>query len=263
MPLHTLLASKPFRLFVVLAGFFVANTMLAEFVGIKIFSLEKVLGMEPFDWTVFGVSGLGFNLTAGVLLWPVVFIMTDIINEYFGVRSVKLLSYLSVVLVGYAFVMVYAIIGLAPNDWWQSVSGTLSTEDSTHIKDMDLAFRKIFGQGLWIIVGSMVAFLVGQVVDVAVFHRIKKSTGEGKVWLRATGSTLVSQFIDSYLVLLIAFYIGSDWELVRVLAIGTVNYIYKFVIAIVLTPVIYMAHHYIDKYLGKSVANRLKSQAAG
>jgi len=79
--------------------------------------------------------------------------------------------------------------------------------------------------------------------------------------LRATGSTLVSQWIDSYIVLLIAFYIGADWDIGRVLAIGTVNYIYKFVISILLTPVIYLAHQLIDNYLGKDLAEELKSEA--
>src|SRR5690606_31112941 len=127
---------------------------------------------------------------------------------------------------------------------------------------MNLAFTRIFGQGLWIIFGSMVAFLIGQFIDVMVFHRIRRVTGEGKIWLRATGSTLVSQFIDSFVVLIIAFYIGSDWDLVRVLAIGVVNYIYKFWIAILLTPLIYLAHNVIERYLGHDLATKLKEEAA-
>ena len=246
------------RLFLFLGGFFITNALIAEFIGAKIFSLEKTLGFSPFDWEILGVDGLGFNLTAGVVLWPVVFIMTDVINEYFGSRGVKLLSYMTVGLIIYAFVMVYAAINLAPNDWWRSVSGV---SDTGGIADMDLAFNKIFGQGLWIIVGSLVAFLIGQLVDVLTLHRIKKITGEGKVWLRATGSTLVSQFIDSFVVLIIAFYIGSDWDIVRVLAIGSVNYLYKFLVAILLTPVIYGAHHLIDGYLGGELASQLKSDA--
>jgi uncharacterized integral membrane protein (TIGR00697 family) len=126
---------------------------------------------------------------------------------------------------------------------------------------MDLAFGRVFGQGLWIIIGSLVAFLVGQIVDVMVFHRIKKSTGEKKIWLRATGSTLVSQFIDSYIVLVVAFYVGADWDLVRVLAIGTVNYLYKFGLAILLTPLIYLGHYIIDRYLGDNLAEQMKLEA--
>lgn len=252
------LSNKINKLFIILGGFFVANAIVAEFIGIKIFSLEKTLGIAPMNFSVFGVEGLGFSLTAGVLLWPVVFVMTDVINEYYGQRGVKFLSYLTVGLISYAFVMVFFAIWISPDLWWQHTSGTLS---ENKISDMDLAFRKVFGQGLWIIVGSLVAFLVGQIIDVFVFHRIKKITGEGKIWLRATGSTLVSQFIDSFVVLIIAFYIGGDWDLVRVLAIGVVNYIYKFFMAIVLTPVIYFAHYLIDRYLGKKDADRIKKQA--
>lgn len=260
--LSSLLYNRAARLFVILAGFFVANTMIAEFVGIKIFSLEQTLGFDPFSWTVLGVEGLGLNLTAGVLLWPIVFVMTDIINEYYGQKAVRLLSYLAIGLVLYSFIFVYGTIELSPNSWWQTESGRLTAETSMHVEDMDLAYRKIFGQGLWIIVGSMVAFLIGQIVDVTVFHRIKQMTGEHKIWLRATGSTLVSQFIDSYVVLIVAFYIGSDWDLVRVLAIGSVNYLYKFVVAIALTPVIYLAHYLIDNYLGSTLAESMKKEAA-
>ena len=260
--INDILNNKVNRLFFVLAGIFITNALVAEFMGVKIFSFEESLGFDSMNWTILGVKDLGFNLSAGVLLWPVVFVMTDVINEYFGKRGVKMLSNFTVILILYAFVMINMAISLAPNDWWQSESGMLDTDPSSHLSDMDLAFRKIFGQGLWIIVGSLVAFLVGQIVDVFTFHKIKKITGEKKVWLRATGSTLVSQFIDSFVVLFIAFYIGADWDIVRVLAIGLVNYIYKFALAILLTPIIYLAHHWIDNYLGHTVADRLKAEAA-
>ena len=243
-----------------MGGFFVTNTLVAEFIGIKIFSLEETLGFKPLNMTLFGVDGLGFNLTAGVMIWPVVFIMTDIINEYYGKKGVRMLSNMAVVLILYAFMMFYIGIKLVPNEWWQFESG-LREDPAQSLEDMDLAFGRVFGQGLWIIVGSLVAFLVGQIVDVLVFHRIKKATGEKKIWLRATGSTLVSQFIDSYVVLVIAFYVGADWDLVRVLAIGTVNYLYKFVLAILLTPFIYLGHFFIDRYLGKKLAAKMKLEA--
>lgn len=257
-----LLNNKVNRLFFLLGGFFITNALIAEFVGVKIFSLERTLGFEPFNWTFFGTEGLGFNLTAGVVLWPIVFVMTDVINEYFGKRGVQFLSYAAVGFIIFAFLMIFFSIGLAPNEWWQQESGMMGKDSTQHIQDMDLAFRQIFGQGLWIIIGSLVAFLVGQVIDVMVFHRIRQWTGEKRVWLRATGSTLVSQFVDSFVVLIIAFYIGSDWELTRVLAIGMVNYIYKFVVAIAMTPVIYGAHALIDRYLGEATALELRQAAS-
>lgn len=256
------LGSKATRLYLVLGGFFIANALLAEFIGIKIFSLEKLFGFQPLAMTLFGVEDLGFNLTAGVLIWPVVFVMTDIINEYFGKKGVRFLSWLVVILILYAFMVAFFAIKTPPNDWWQLLSG-LKDDPTKSIPDMNLAFARIFGQGLWIIIGSVVAFLIGQLIDVIVFHRIRRITGEKKIWLRATGSTLVSQFIDSFVVLIIAFYIGSDWDLVRVLAIGVVNYIYKFSMAILLTPVIYGVHYMIDGYLGDELSDQLKHEAAG
>ena len=259
---NNILSHKGVRLFTVLAGIFVTTAIVAEIIGGKIFSLEATLGFEPFDWTILGVEGHAFNLTVGVILWPVIFIMTDIINEYFGMKRVKFLSYMTVGLILFSFVMIYGAIYIAPNEWWTSVRGVDASDTSNSIANMNLAFRKIMGQGLWIIIGSTVAFLIGQVVDVIVFQKIRKVTGEKKIWLRATGSTLVSQFIDSYVVLLIAFWIGSDWELVRVLAIGTMNYIYKFVVAILLTPAIYLAHNLVDSYVGATIADEMKSSAS-
>ncbi len=186
---------KSNTLFYILGTFFVANALLAEFIGVKIFSLEKLLGIEPINLSFFGESNLSFNLTAGVLLWPVVFIMTDIINEYFGRKGVRFMSFTAASLIAYAFLMVFLAIRLNPADFWierQTVYGILN---------MDLAFNTIFGQGLWIILGSLVAFLIGQLVDVYVFHFLRSFTGSSKIWIRATGSTFVSQFIDSFVVL--------------------------------------------------------------
>jgi len=263
MAITRLLNNKAFVLFVILSAFFIGNTLVAEFIGFKIFSLEKALGFTPLNFKLLGIEGLGFNLTAGAILWPVVFVMTDLINEYYGPKSVRFLSYLAIVIVLYAFLMIYGAINLPPNEWWQFSSGIIENNPGDSVSDMNLAFRKVMGAGLWIIIGSMVAFLIGQITDVLIFHRIKKITGEKNLWLRATGSTLVSQLIDSYIVLVVAFYIGADWDIVRVLAIGTVNYIYKFLMAILLTPAIYLAHFGIERYLGSELAEQMKTDAAG
>ena len=126
---------------------------------------------------------------------------------------------------------------------------------------MQSAYRSILGQSSWIIVGSLVAFMLGQLVDVVSFHGIKKITGEKKIWLRSTGSTLISQLIDSFVVIFIAFKIGQGWSFQKVLAISLSNYLYKFIVAIVLTPVIYWMHNIIEKYLGHDKARELKEAA--
>lgn len=251
-----LLTQKPFLLFIVLAGFFVTNALIAEFIGVKIFALEDTLGFAPLSWRLFGQSG-SLSLTAGVLLWPVVFIMTDLINEYYGKKAVKLLSWLTAGLIAYGFLMVFGAIQLVPADWW------VASAQNRGIADRQAAFANIFGQGLWIIGGSLVAFLFGQIVDAAVFHKLRKMTGETKLWLRATGSTLVSQFIDSFVVLYIAFVLNPSehWSMNLFLAVGTVNYCYKLVVAVLLTPVIYGVHNLIDRYLGDADSAALREQA--
>jgi uncharacterized integral membrane protein (TIGR00697 family) len=135
---------------------------------------------------------------------------------------------------------------------------------------MEKAYNSVLGQGAFIIIGSLTAFILGQLIDVFVFHKIKKVTGEKRIWLRATGSTLISQFIDSFVVLFIAFYIGTRvnktgndfvWPFGLFIAVGVVNYIYKFIIAIIMTPVIYLVHGWIERYLGHDVAAEMKQAA--
>lgn len=248
------LQNKATRLFLLLGSFFIANALIAEFIGVKIFSLEGTLGAQPFQWSLFGINGT-LNFTAGVLLWPMVFVMTDIINEYFGVRGVRFLSYVGVVLISYAFLMVYMAISLSPADFWTG------SYVSNGVPDAQSAFSSIFGQGLWIIVGSLMAFLVGQIIDALVFQRIRRWTGEQKIWIRATASTMVSQLIDSFVVLYIAFVLGADWSLNLFFAVGLVNYTYKVLMAVIMIPLLYLVHHLIDRYLGEELAEKLKVAA--
>jgi uncharacterized integral membrane protein (TIGR00697 family) len=244
------------KLFLVLSGFFVANALLAEFIGVKIFALEDTLGAAPWHWNLFGQTG-SLSFTAGTLLWPIVFVMTDVVNEYYGKRGVRLISWLAVGLIVYGFLFAYAAIALAPAGWWVTVA------KDQGVPDYQAAFAAVFGQGQWTIAGSVVAFLVGQLIDVSVFHRIRRATGERWVWLRATGSTAVSQFFDSFIVLYIAFVLGpQQWPTSLFLAVGSVNYGYKLCAAVALIPVIYVVRAGIAKYLGRETARHLKAMAA-
>jgi uncharacterized integral membrane protein (TIGR00697 family) len=251
-----MLQSRPTRLFVLLAAFFVGNAVVAEFVGVKIFALETTLGLPPFGWNLYGQTG-SLSFTAGVLLWPIVFVMTDVVNEYYGRRGVRFISFLAAGLICYAFVFAYLAIHLAPAGWWVTVN------EERGVPDMQAAFANVFGQGLWTIGGSLVAFLVGQLIDVGVFQRIRRATGERWIWLRATGSTAVSQLVDSFVVLYIAFVLGpQQWPIPLFLAVGTVNYAYKLAAAIALIPAIYLMRRAIERYLGETEARRLKAEAA-
>lgn len=254
---QNILKDKPTKLFVIFTAFFVANALIAECIGTKIFSLEKIFGATPLSFSLLGEPGLALSLTCGVLLWPLEFVMTDIVNEYYGPKAVRRISFIAVGLILYAFLMFYMAMSVPAADFWYGTG----VQDG--VPDMSKAFNSIFGQGMWIIAGSITAFLVSQVVDVTVFHRIKKATGEKKKWLRATGSTVVSQLVDSFIVLYIAFHVGKDWSMQRVLAIGLVNYAYKFTVAIILTPLIYFISKRIDNYVGADTAHKMKMAAMG
>lgn len=222
------------QLYLVLSGLFLVNALLAEIIGVKIFSADKLLGLPG-------------NLTAGVLIWPVVFVTTDLINEYFGKAGVLRISYLTVVLILFAFGVIYLTTRLPPADFWLAVN---QTDHLGRPFDIDFAYQSIFRQGLGIITGSIVAFAVGQVLDATLFAAIRRATGGRFIWLRATGSTLISQLVDSFVVLYVAFYLFGNWPLSQVISVANTNYWYKFGAAILLTPVLYLAHYLIDKYLG-------------
>jgi len=254
--MDTTIEQKKSRLFVILSGIFITNALLAEMVGIKIFSAEATVGLNPVSLDILGFD-MSFNLTAGAVLWPVVFITTDLINEYYGKPGVKQISYFTVGLITYAFLAIYFTMQLAPADFWLDSN---NTDDAGNYFNIHFAFNKLFGQGLRIIAGSLTAFLIGQLVDVYVFQKLRSLTGSGKLWLRATGSTLVSQLVDSFVVLFVAFY--GVFTNAQILAIGITNYIYKFTVALLLTPLIYLGHYWIDHYLGRSQAKKISEEAA-
>ena len=251
-------SSKRSNLFVILAGIFLTNAILAEIIGVKIFSGEKTLGFEPVNWSFFGEYILDFNLTAGAIIWPIVFITTDIINEYFGKKGVQKISFMTAGLITYVFIVISIVTVLVPADFWMEVNATTPEGGEFNI---DYAFNTIFRQGLGIIIGSLTAFLLGQLIDVYVFQKLRGITGPKMIWLRATGSTFVSQFFDSFVVLGIAFYIFGNWDLSQVFAVGIINYVYKFTVALLLTPLLYVAHGIIDRYLGKNLAEQMMEEA--
>lgn len=253
--INKILNDRPTKLFVAFSAFFVANALIAEAIGTKLFSLEGLLGLKPANFTLFGQSGLSFTLTCGVILWPLEFVITDIINEYYGPRAVRRISITAVALIAYAFLMYFIAIDLPPAKVW------LDSSSKQGVENIQTSFNAIFGQNMRIIIGSIVAFLVSQVVDVTVFHKIKKVTGNKHLWLRATGSTLVSQLVDSYIVLFIAFSGIFSWQLI--LAVGIMNYCYKFFMAIILTPVIYFIERRIENYVGHATAIKMKEAAMG
>lgn len=243
-------SSRRDTIFIILAGIFITNAVVAEVIGGKLITIDTL--------SLLGINLGSYTLSMGILPWPIVFLTTDLINEYFGRKGVRRLSLLTAALIAYAFVVIMLAMQV-PASPFSNVG--------------DAEFNKVLGQSQLIIVGSIVAFLVGQLVDVFVFWFLRQKTGGKMLWLRATGSTVVSQLIDSFIVLGIAFYIPDLFNFYdkppeklmtfsTFIAIGFTGYLFKLFIAVVLTPVIYLVHGIIDNYLGKEDAQNLIQHTA-
>lgn len=211
--------SKKDYVFVILAGIFITNAVVAELIG------GKLIQIGPFVMSI------------GILPWPIVFLTTDLINEYFGQKGVRKLSFITAGLIAYAFLILFLAI-VVP-----AAKGISPVNDEQ--------FMAVFGQSMWIIVGSITAFLISQLIDVMVFHYVKEKTGNKKIWLRATGSTVISQLIDSFIVLGIAFWLPGKINFETFISSALTGYTFKLSVAILLTPLIYLGHYLIRNFLNE------------
>jgi uncharacterized integral membrane protein (TIGR00697 family) len=214
--------------FVMMSGIFITNAIVAELISAK----EVDIGLFP--------------IIAGIVPWPVVFLLTDVMNEYYGKQAVQRLSWITAGCIAFCFAVVYAAVQLpfSPTSW--------AKEEE---------FNKIFAGSLWIMIGSIVAFIVSQFVDVKMFWLMKKLTGNRFIWLRATGSTVISQLLDSYLVLFIGFFIPGKKTFDEIIYYGITGYLTKLVIAVALTPLIYLLHFGIKKMFGKNEAEKMVKES--
>lgn len=203
--------------FIILAGFFVTNTIVAELIGGK---LVQFFGL--------------FTQSIGIILWPFVFLLTDIINENYGKQGVRRLTYITVGLIIYTYVLI--TIGM-------NIESTTFSPVSTS------NFNAVFGQSRWIIIGSIFAFLLSQLVDVYIFWLFRKKTGGKLIWLRATGSTMVSQLIDTFVVQFIGFVLPGKWAFDEFIKNAAWGYTFKLLVALCLIPLIYAGHNAVKRYI--------------
>ncbi|MNR95822.1 hypothetical protein D3C86_926710 [compost metagenome] len=211
--------TKKELVFIILAGLFISNAIVAELIG------GKLIQMGP------------FVMSMGIIPWPIVFLTTDLINEYFGEKGVRKLSFITAALIAYSFLILLLAINIP------AAKGISPVNDDQ--------FFAVFGQSMWIIVGSITAFLVSQLIDVTVFWFFKNRTGDTKIWLRTTGSTIISQLFDSFIVLGIAFWLPGKINFDTFISSALTGYTFKLGVAILLTPLIYLGHHLIKKYLAE------------
>ena len=160
-------------------------------------------------------------------------------NEFYGGKAVRRVSWITAILIAYCFI----IVGLSMQIPAVEIPGSNLSDTAS--------YNKVFGQAQMVIVGSIAAFLVSQLLDAFIFQYIKSKTGDKFIWLRSTGSTLFSQLIDSYIVLYIGFVLPGAMTLETYFEVAPTNYILKMLIAILLTPLIYLGHYLVRRYLNQ------------
>jgi uncharacterized integral membrane protein (TIGR00697 family) len=195
------------RVFIFLTAFFVAALMTGDFVGGKFFVL------------------FGRNFSAGIVPFPLTFVLTDVVNEFYGTHGARRLTYAGLA----AAVFVWIVINIA-----------LALPTSPDSPIPDAVFRGAFGTSSRLYVASLTAYIIGQLLDIAIFQFLRRTTGHRLLWLRSTGSTVISQIIDSLAVSLV--FLAGTKPMGFIVANAANNYVGKLAMAVLLTPLIYLGH---------------------
>lgn len=224
------------KVYLWLTGVFVTSLLIADITGSKFFHFDLFTVRLPWIGAYTFVTH-----SVGMLSFPITFLLTDLINEYYGKRGARRITYIGLAMSGFAFLLIFAG-RKAP------VSDISPIPQDT--------FDAVFAMSNRLYIASLTAYFAGQMADIWSFSAIKRLTGGRMVWLRATGSTIFSQAIDSFLVTTILFastmnpktHAHYTWH--EILETAATGYLLKFLIAIGLTPIVYLGRWYIRVQFG-------------
>jgi uncharacterized integral membrane protein (TIGR00697 family) len=211
--------------FAVLAGLFVTCLVVGDIIGGKLIEASLL--------------GLSVTVTVGMIPFPVTFLLTDLLNEFYGKRAARSVTWIGFGMAVLSYGLIYVatlvpIAALTQQAGWQGV-----TQEG---------FRNVFSASQRMILASLIAYLASQLVDIAVFYQLKRRTGQRMLWLRATGSTLISQLLDTCTVNLVAWFGVLPWA--TLLNIVMASYAIKLLVAVGLTPAIYAGHALVERWVG-------------
>jgi queuosine precursor transporter len=218
------------RVYIWLTAIFVTCLLIADITGSKFF-----------HFGLFTIGSYTFvTHSAGMLSFPITFLLTDLVNEYYGKRGARRMTYIGLAMAALAFLLIVAARKLPP------ASGSPIPQET---------FEAVFAMSNRLYIASLTAYFFGQLADIFLFGVLKRLTAGRMVWLRATGSTVVSQALDSFLVSTILLYgvarpDGTPWGLPDIMEVAATGYILKFFIAVGLTPVIYLGRRIIHDRFG-------------
>ena len=214
---------KAYNVFMVI---FITMIVLTNIIGVKLFEVNSV------------------TLTTGIITYPLTFLITDIVCEVFGKKRASLMVVMGFFASILSLVFINLAVMLPGSEVW--INNSLGYNS---IKDMQKAYESVFTLPGFLISASMLAYLVAQLIDVRIFHYLKKVTNEKKLWLRNNLSTMFSQLIDTIIVNSIFLYFGLnlDWDIIIKIIIA--SYLFKIIIALLDTPLVYIGVHYTRKYI--------------
>lgn len=241
-------------LLLTLGGLFVGFFVAAEILGNKLYRFDlfgatpRSIGLSDDDY---------FVATTGIYAFPLTFVLTDIVNEYFGKRVVRV----------YTWIAIAVNLLLQIPIWLAAKAPAVSFTPGVSAEEVQSAFRVALGSTWQIVVASLFAFLVSQLVDATVFTWLRHKTGGKLLWLRSQGSTVVSQVVDTFIVVFLAFVVipmivgSAHWTAGQAFVVSLTNYVYKFAFAVLITPLLYLVHWGVELYLGREVAHELAHAA--
>jgi uncharacterized integral membrane protein (TIGR00697 family) len=210
------------RLYLWLCAIFLTALLVGDTIGSKLFTFAIPLGFTTLHAT----------LSVGSIWFPITFLLTDVINEFYGSRGARLVTWVGFCMAIFAFLAILAARAIPAAPFSPVKQDT---------------FENVLGNANRIFVASLVAYLVGQLVDITIFQAAKRLTQSRHIWLRSTGSTLISQLIDTLVVTYVAFTGKLTPEQLRQAA--TTSYVVKVLFAVALTPVIYALHALLHRRL--------------
>lgn len=193
---------------------------------------SNLIFQKFFTWSPFGIYN--FELSVGIIAYPITFLVTDIISEVYGKKRANRLVKAGVVASAFALLIVIVSTSASATSW-------SPINDAT--------FKKVFGFTFVAVGASLAAYLLAQFLDVQIFHFWKKLTKGKHLWLRNNFSTFTSQLFDTATVLLLLCTFGIiEWKMFGLLLLN--GYLFKVLFALFDTPVIYASVYFIRKYFG-------------
>ena len=216
---------KRLGLFVVLAALFVTALVVGDLIGVKLFEVRWI--------------GVPVTLSAGMLAFPLTFVITDLLNEFYGKRAARFVTLVGLGMAVFALLVIYAAVRVP----WAPLTAAPDWAGVTA-----KAFDSVFAGSQRILAASLTAYVIGQFLDITIFQTLKRLSRNRLLWLRATGSTLVSQLLDTLVVQTLAW--AGLLTVSQILDLVTTSYAVKILVAVALTPVIYLGHAIMERWLG-------------